>query len=104
MKNKHNIEIALLKKYKVNKKDYNSVYKIDYITINNQIVPNLKYVSKNKKQYNKHTIHSHFMKKQFFSSPPVDSKISSIYNQIFSNFKTKDVENHIRNFKKSEKI
>jgi len=104
MKNKYNIEIEQLKKYKVNKKDYNSVYKIDYITINDQIVPNLKYVFKNKKQYDKHTIHSHFTKKQFFSSPPRDSKISSVYNNIFNNYKTKTVENHIRNYKKSEKI
>ena len=51
----------------------------------------------------KHTIYSHFRNKSFGrgGNKPI-CKISAVYNG-FSNYKTKDVENHITAFRKTDK-
>jgi len=64
-----------------------------------QILPS--YTPKNTMR---HTITSHFKNRYFGRSGDVpQSKISSVYSKVFSSYKTKDVINHISNFRKLEK-
>ena len=52
----------------------------------------------------RHTIKSHFKNRYFGRSGDVpQSRISSVYNKVFSSYKTNDVINHITKYRKLEK-
>ena len=101
--NKHNVEIALLRKLNVAKKDYNKVTSIKYDNNLNIQIPVYEY---KKPSYTfKHTIKPFAKMKTFRESfpPPKDAKISSIYKNYQNNYRTKSVERFISKFSKEDK-
>jgi len=101
--NKYNIEITLLKKLFVAKKDFNKVTAIKYDNNLNIQIPVYQY---KKPSYTfKHTIKPFAKMKTFRESfpPPKDAKISSIYKNYQNNYRTKSVERFISKFSKEDK-
>jgi len=101
--NKYNIEITLLKKLFVAKKDFNKVTAIKYDNNLNIQIPVYEY---KKPSYTfKHTIKPFAKMKTFRESfpPPKDAKIPSIYKNYQNNYRTKSVERFISKFSKEDK-
>ena len=100
--NKYNIEISLLRKLNVAKKDYNKVTSIKYDNNLNIQIPVYTYVQPS---YTfKHTIKPFAKMKTFRESfPPTDAKISSIYKNYQNNYRTKTVDRFISKFSKEDK-
>ena len=100
--NKHNIEISLLKKLYVAKKDFNKVTAIKY---DNDLKVQIPVYEYKKPSYTfKHTIKPFAKMKTFRESfPPTDAKISSIYKNYQNNYRTKTVDRFISKFKKEDK-
>lgn len=100
--NKYNIEITLLKKLFVAKKDFNKVTAIKYD--NNLKVQIPVYEYKQPSYTYKHTIKPFAKMKTFRESfPPTDAKISSIYKNYQNNYRTKTVDRFISKFSKEDK-
>jgi len=100
--NKHNIEIALLKKLNVAKKDLNKVTSIKYDNNLHIQIPVYTYVQPSYTY--KQTIKPFSQKKSFKQCfAPTDAKISSIYKNYQNNYRTKDVDNFISKFSKEDK-
>jgi len=100
--NKHNIEIALLRKLNVAKKDYNKVTSIKYDNNLKIQIPVYTYVQPSYTY--KHTIKPFTKRKGFKQSfAPTDAKISSIYKNFQNNYRTKSVDRFISNFSKEDK-
>lgn len=112
-KNKYNISTDLLKKLHVAKKDYDKVYTVDYANayVNKNeksisIIPIVKYAYSPEIITQKHTLRPFNNRKQFFSSHglPQKSKISSVYQNSQSQYKTAEIIRFISKFKKLEKV
>lgn len=100
--NKHNIEITLLRKLNVAKKDYNKVTSIKYDNNLNIQIPVYSYVQPSYTY--KHTIKPFTKRKGFKQSfAPTDAKISSIYKNYQNNYRTKTVDRFISKFSKEDK-
>ena len=97
IKNKYNILISNLIKLRVNKKDFDKIYKID---LKNKIAF---YISVDKKYIFRHSITPFTTRKQFFSNGglPMPTKVSGIYNQ--SKYRTKEIDRFINDFSKQDK-
>ena len=100
--NKHNIEISLLKKLYVAKKDFNKVTAIKY---DNDLKVQIPVYEYKKPSYTfKHTIKPFAKMKTFRESfPPTVAKISSIYKNYQNNYRTKTVDRFISKFSKEDK-
>ena len=100
--NKYNIEISLLRKLNVAKKDYNKVTSIKY---DNNLKVQIPVYEYKKPSYTfKHTIKPFAKMKTFRESfPPTDAKISSIYKNYQNNYRTKTVDRFISKFSKEDK-
>ena len=100
--NKHNIEISLLKKLYVAKKDFNKVTAIKY---DNNLKVQIPVYEYKKPSYTfKHTIKPFAKMKTFRESfPPTDAKISSIYKNYQNNYRTKTVDIFISKVSKEDK-
>ena len=100
--NKHNIEISMLKSLKVNKKDYDKVHAIKF---DNKLNINVAmYKSVITKNTFKHTIKSFATRKQYKSSSYPNLKMSSIYSEYQSNYRTTDVDRFISEFRHEDKL
>ena len=100
--NKYNIEITLLKKLFVAKKDFNKVTAIKYDNNLKIQIPVYTYVQPSYTY--KHTIKPFTKRKGFKQSfAPTDAKISSIYKNYQNNYRTKTVDRFISKFSKEDK-
>ena len=96
-KNKYNVLVSNLKKLRVNKKDFDKVFKID---LKNKIAF---YIPLDKKYTFRHSIPTFTSQKQFFSNNgfAVSTRISGIYNQ--SKYRTKEIDTFINDFSKQDR-
>ena len=100
--NKHNIEISMLKSLKVNKKDYDKVYSIKF---DNKLNINVAmYKSVITKNTFKHTIKPFTRRKQYKSYSCPNLKMSSVYSEYQSNYRTTDIDRFISEFKHEDKL
>ena len=87
---------------------------IDYVYMNNKKdntmkITNTKNVqveilpSYTPKYAEKHTIKSHNKNRYFVGGQKPTTRISNVYHNAYANYKTKEVERHITNYRKVEK-